>query len=89
MNAADPAPVKEYSAYDPTSTTLLGFFVPTDLTIWVNGQVESHYVKKGGPPNQFIDECSDGITLNTPNGPVTISFVALGYHRGTGTYHGN
>ena len=78
-NAADPAPAKVYSFFDQSDTTLLGLFQPTTLTIWVNGQVESTFVKNHVPPGVFLDQCSGTTTINTPQGPATLSFLADGY----------
>jgi hypothetical protein len=78
-HAADPAPAKVYDFYNPSNNTLQALFQPFTLTIWVNGQVESTFVRKQAPPaGSSVDQCEGTTTLNTPGGPVTISFLTFG-----------
>ena len=53
-----------------------GIFTPIVLDVTVNGEADPT-VKKGNPDHAEW-ECSGTTSFDTPGGPVTISFVALG-----------
>jgi hypothetical protein len=59
--------------------TAVGIFQPLALSVTVNGEPDpdgDNFVKPGARKAEW--ECHGETTFGTPEGPVTISFVALG-----------